>query len=536
MYKFRDKPLREKLMAAMVGTSGLAIAMISVIFITYQWINSRDSMLQNLDAVMKIIADNSTAALSFYDADAAAQTLSALRAKPEIQFACIYTGQGPDSLSLFATYQKQNANKKCPARPLENQFSPFASLVSRSHEIHIGQEPIGVIYIERNLSDFWKSILGYLLVVILGLLGALFLALGIAALLQRFIAQPILGLARTANQVSESKDYSIRAPRGNNDEVGRLIGGFNEMLEQIGLRDQELREARAESEERLLETKRANSELQKTLARLRQTQEQLVQVEKMASLGGLVAGIAHEINTPVGVGVTAASTLRANTDTLKQEYDAKELTDSGLRRYVDIAQQSSEIILSNLNRASELIQSFKQVAVDQTSSERRRFRVLPYLNEIFLSLRPKLKKTRLKVEVQCNELLEMNSYPGALAQIITNLVMNSIIHAYEPDQEGTLRIAVEQKGDKVHLEYSDDGKGMPPDHVSRVFDPFFTTRRGSGGSGLGMHIVFNLVTQQMGGKIKLHSEPGKGTHVEVLIPAHQESQHEQPALASQRRH
>lgn len=535
MFRFRDRPIREKLMAAMVGTSGLAIALASIVFITYQWINSRDSMLQNLDAVMDIIADNSTAALSFYDADAARQTLAALRAKPEIQVACIYTGSGSTGLSLFASYVHPGLKSGCPAKPLEDQFSAFSSLVARSQDIRIGQEPIGTLYIERSLRDFWQSILGYLVVVALVLIGALFVALGIAAVLQRFITEPILGLARAANRVSGSKDYSIRAPRGNDDEVGRLIDGFNEMLTQIGLRDLKLREARTESEERLLETKRTNSELQKTLARLRQTQEQLVQVEKMASLGGLVAGIAHEINTPVGVGVTAASTLRARTDTLKQEYEASKLTNSGLKRYVDIAQQSSEIILSNLNRASELIQSFKQVAVDQTSSERRRFRVLPYLNEILLSLRPKLKKTRLKVEVACDDMLEINSYPGALAQILTNLVMNSLIHAYEPDQKGTLRIEVEQRGDKVHLEYSDDGKGMPQENVSRVFDPFFTTRRGSGGSGLGMHIVFNLVTQQMGGKIKLRSDLGKGTHVEILIPAHQESQNEQPQHASQSR-
>jgi signal transduction histidine kinase len=535
MRRFHDQPIRSKLMIAIVGTSGLAVFLASAAVMGYQWVNARNAMLRDLAASMQIIAANSTAALSFHDAAAAEQTLSALRAKPDIALACIYAQSADSQAGAFASYHKPGHAAPCPPRPPADYLSLTQSRLRRTLPITIGPEVIGKLYIERSLDDFLYSLARYLAVLLLALLGSIAMAFGMSTLLQRFIARPIMSLAYTASRVSESKDYSIRAPKSKDDEVGWLVDSFNDMLAQVDSRDRALEQARAELEARVDETARANSELQRTLERLRQTQEQLVQTEKMASLGGLVAGIAHEINTPIGIGVTAASTLRAKTDALNREYEANSLTHSGLKRYVDLANQSTDIILSNLNRASELIQSFKQVAVDQSSSERRRFAVKPYLSEILLSLRPKLKKTRLRVEVHCDDRLEINSYPGALAQILTNLVMNSVIHAYDPDQSGTLSISVEPLGDRIRLRYSDDGKGMPPEHVGRVFDPFFTTKRGAGGSGLGMHIVFNLVTQQLGGTVTLHSELGKGTTVEIVMPAGEENQHEQPRYATEGR-
>jgi signal transduction histidine kinase len=172
--------------------------------------------------------------------------------------------------------------------------------------------------------------------------------------------------------------------------------------------------------------------------------------------------------------------------------------------------------------------------VDQSSSERRRFKVKAYINEILTSLRPKLKKTNLRVEVNCDEALEVTTYPGALSQVLTNLVMNSLIHAYDEGANGVLTIDVERCDGWLRLRYGDDGRGIPRENLSRVFDPFFTTRRGSGGSGLGMHIVYNLVTQQLGGTVKLHSELGKGTTVEILMPSSGEASHEHPGYPERR--
>ena len=262
----------------------------------------------------------------------------------------------------------------------------------------------------------------------------------------------------------------------------------------------------------------ANRELTEALDSLRRTQNHLVQSEKMAALGGLVAGVAHEVNTPVGVGVTAASHLEAATQDFRRRFEAGDMRRSDLSAYLDTAREASAMILSNLNRASDLIRSFKKVAVDQTSEQRRRFRLKEYLSEVLLSLRPKLKKTKVSVVVNCPEGLEVESYPGVFSQIITNLVVNSLAHAFEPDQHG--RIIFDLKVEKGYLlfEYGDDGKGMGSETLGKIFEPFFTTSRAKGGTGLGLHILYNLVTRTLGGTVRCESEPGRGARFFIAVP------------------
>lgn len=262
----------------------------------------------------------------------------------------------------------------------------------------------------------------------------------------------------------------------------------------------------------------AAQELSQALANLKATQAQLVEAEKMAALGQLVAGVAHEINTPVGVGVTAASLLEDKTVTFRTLFQNGHMKRSDLEKYLDTAGQSSSMILKNLQRAAELIQSFKQVAVDQSSEERRPFVVKAYLEEILLSLHPKLKRTQLTTEIYADDGLTLDSYPGVFAQIVTNLVMNSLIHAYEPGERGHLVFNLKQKNNHFIFEYADDGRGISKENLSKIFDPFFTTKRGQGGSGLGLHIIYNLVTQKLGGTIRCESKVGQGTQFIIEAP------------------
>ncbi|MGE5390107.1 MAG: AAA family ATPase [Deltaproteobacteria bacterium] len=262
----------------------------------------------------------------------------------------------------------------------------------------------------------------------------------------------------------------------------------------------------------------ANFELSNTINQLKAAQMSLVWSEKMASLGRLVAGVAHEINTPVGVGVTAATNLQQITGEFARLYAEDQLTRQSLQDYLDDCQTAVSIITSNLNRASQLIRSFKEVSVDQTSETRRLFQVKSYLDEILLSLHPKLKKTNHVITVDCDEALEIDSYPGAFAQILTNLVMNSLVHAYDPGDTGQLTIRVRKLEDSLQLEYRDDGKGIEPESLPKIFDPFFTTDREHGGTGLGLSIVYNIVTIQLGGIIECSSQPGQGTSFRITAP------------------
>ncbi|MBD0388688.1 MAG: GAF domain-containing protein, partial [Nostoc sp. C3-bin3] len=231
-----------------------------------------------------------------------------------------------------------------------------------------------------------------------------------------------------------------------------------------------------------------NQQLAATLEQLQLTQKKLVESEKMASLGGLVAGVSHEINTPVGIGITAASLLADKTTEFFELYKSGKMKRSQLEKFLDTAMQSSTMVLSNLNRAADLIQSFKQVAVDQSTEDQRTLNLKQYLSETLIPLRAKLRTTHHQVEIRGDDAISLFTYPGALSQIITNLVMNSLTHAYSLEDAGHLVFDVKQEGEQVLIKYTDDGKGIPKENLSKIFDPFFTTKRGQGGSGLGLHI------------------------------------------------
>ncbi len=252
---------------------------------------------------------------------------------------------------------------------------------------------------------------------------------------------------------------------------------------------------------------------------LRQAQQDLIQAEKMASLGSLVAGVAHEINTPLGNTLTASSHLHDKVNDLATMLEENRLRRSDLVSFVGLLTETTRLMVTNCERAAELVQSFKQVAVDQTSGERRRFDLKGYIEEVLLSLRPQLRKTGHRIAVECPENLEVDGYPGAISQLLTNFLLNSLMHAYDPGQTGNIVIRVKVLGGGlVELAYADDGKGIPQDLLGRVYDPFFTTRRGNGGSGLGLHIVYNLVTGTLRGQITVESEPGHGTCFTVRFP------------------
>ncbi len=262
-----------------------------------------------------------------------------------------------------------------------------------------------------------------------------------------------------------------------------------------------------------------NAALNSALTALQEAQSELVRQEKLASLGRLVAGVAHEINTPLGICVTATSHLVQELKLTREELAAGEMTEESLAQFFDIIDQSLRIMTTNTQRAAALVRSFKQVAVDQSSDDMRSFRLKPYLSEVLLSLQPKLKGRQVTIELQCADNLELDSFPGAVSQIVTNLVVNSLVHGFERDQAGRIRIAARQEGNTVVFDYGDDGEGMDPETLGKLFDPFFTTRRGQGGSGLGAHILYNLVTGPLGGTVKVDSAPGMGLQYHLRFPA-----------------
>ncbi|WP_333606385.1 sensor histidine kinase [Arsukibacterium sp.] len=308
-------------------------------------------------------------------------------------------------------------------------------------------------------------------------------------------------------------------------EVSRKTSGLSQAMMDLQQQKQELevkQQSLREEIERRRHTEAAlrgkQAELERLVEDLKQAQDRLVQSEKMAALGGLVAGITHEVNTPVGIGVTATSFLTEKLQALSQAYQDKTLTPKALEHFIDEASQGAELLQSNLERASELIASFKQIAVDQASEAIRTINLAEYLQEIIRSLQPNFKKTKHQIEVNCPDNIILSCPAGAISQIFTNLLMNSLIHGFEDTDEGSIRITVLEEDDNVDIKYSDDGKGLLPEQLEQLFHPFFTTKRDQGGSGLGTHITYNLVRQTLGGSIAVTSEPGKGLHYHMHFP------------------
>lgn len=324
---------------------------------------------------------------------------------------------------------------------------------------------------------------------------------------------------RSINETLETKVAErTQELNGLNQELTAMNMEMTALNEELTAMNESLLHANELLQKEVADRLKAEQDLTESLQKQKNLQEYLVQSEKMAALGSLVAGVAHEVNTPVGVGVTAASHLREITQEFKALCAAGSPRRSDLAAYLEDAVEAADIVLKNLDRAGKLIKSFKQVSADQSSEARRRFKVRDYLGEILLSLNPQLKKTAHQVTVECDDSLEMDGYPGAFAQVIANLVMNSLKHAYGPEAAGRIRIELTETDGMAELRYSDDGRGIEPTVLPKIFDPFFTTKRGEGGTGLGLSVVYNIVVQQFGGTITCDSALGQGAMFTLRFP------------------
>lgn len=250
-----------------------------------------------------------------------------------------------------------------------------------------------------------------------------------------------------------------------------------------------------------------------------QAQRDLIAHEKLAALGGLVAGIAHEINTPVGIGVTAASHLSELIRDFAELYKTGGMRRSDLDTFLQAAQESNSMVEDNLLRASKLIRSFKEVAVDQTADDEREFNLREYAEHVLTTLSPALRNRAILVSLEAiDPSIRLRTAPGPISQILTNLIMNSLIHAFDQDSQGHIRIAAQKQANGLELVYQDDGKGISAEHLQKIFEPFFTTKRSHGGSGLGMHLVYNLVTKKYSGTIRCESALGQGVTFVMSLP------------------
>jgi signal transduction histidine kinase len=355
---------------------------------------------------------------------------------------------------------------------------------------------------DRTLADISRKVLS-IAVIFLGIIltAGVVIALSIRLPLQQIMA---------AMHAITSGDYGRRVQGTRaKDEIGamaRAVEVFRENAIAKRKTEDELRTSKEKAEGALLE--------------LNAAQQNLIDAERLAALGGLVAGVAHEVNNPIGISLTVASSFARRAEIFEAELKTDlPLRRSQLEEFVRTSRDAARQLVANLHRAGELIQSFKQVAVDRSHAERRQFSLGEATDQIIASLRPVLKRAPIALSVDVPEGLMIDGYPGAYGQILTNLFLNAANHGFADGSSGTISISARPRGnDDVEIIFADNGAGMTPDVQRQAFDPFFTTRRNEGGTGLGLHIVYNLVTQQLGGRMMLDSRLGQGTTFRIIMP------------------
>uniref|UniRef100_A0A486XN76 histidine kinase n=1 Tax=Rheinheimera sp. BAL341 TaxID=1708203 RepID=A0A486XN76_9GAMM len=493
----------------------------------------RSKLISQLDSYISIIAFNAAGSILSDEADTEENRLSSFSAVDILHNIHIYKKQvDTDELAFFASYNRRDVG------PYPVQSDRVGSLkkanitdshIELSKAIRQDDQLLGYVYIRASQEELSAYIQTRVLLDILIALIALGSAFFVSSRLQQRFIVPIETLLTVVQKVAKEKDYQVRAPVAPIKEYNMLSRAFNTMLDKIEQQISRLQQAEQENrqltlsleqkiEQRTDALKTSNQELLNTLSTLHQYQNQIVETEKMASLGQMVAGVAHEVNTPIGLGVTASTLMQDKLADIQKAFDEKKLTSSQLAKFLAESKENLGIIYRNMERAASLISSFKRVAVDQSNENRRQFNMLQLINEVLLSLRPNLKKTQHQLIVDCPAELEIDSKPGPINQILINLIMNSLIHAFEHIEQGEIKITVQIKDSHCLLSYSDNGAGVPESIKKRIFDPFVTTKRGEGGSGLGLHLVYNLVTQALNGKIQLVSELGQGLKLDINFP------------------
>lgn len=507
-----------------VGLIGVAVLAMLINLLPLYWLMQsgyQQQLTVSSQTQARILAEMSTASLLFDQPQSASEILNALTESPDVKAAMLFR-LDDDDLSLFAGYGEQTESEHLPLLSSTQHIQFTSGYLHLIAPVQLQEQMLGSLYLKVSLTRINQEL--YLAAIIAGgvLLLALLVTFWLARRLSSSLLTPIHQLKQVITAVASTKDYSQRVSHKFAAELGELVNSFNTMLDVIETNIQQ----RQQHENQILKlnleleqrVKDRTQQLTDSLNNLKDTQMKLIEQEKMASLGSLVAGVAHEINTPVGVAVTASSHLRDVLQQSEREFHAMTLTKQRLQTFYNTVQESSDIIYRNLERAAEQVSSFKMVAVDQSSEEARAFLLKEYLQSIILSLRPHFKLTRHEVELDVPADLLLYSFPGCFSQIFTNLIMNSLIHGFAHIEQGRILIQAHCEDNQLTINYYDNGQGINPSIKNKIFDPFVTTNRQQGGSGLGTYILYNLVTQVLKGRIDLIDDTAKGVHFFMLLP------------------
>lgn len=508
----------------------------SILSISYLTLSNKKEIVEETSQTWAdVIAAQSAPLIIKDDIVQLNELLKYFGAVESINYIHIYKIQmAPPAVDYFTSFNGHDSPIALPPDPKKIELLSSIHHSQRYFEfirpIKQDNQLLGYVYLQVN-NQVLKSI-AYKIFILAALIIILSITITIilSSYLLRSITKPIKEITYTIQDIAKRKAYGQRCKIQPYKEVDILAKNINVLLARTEVKLDKLYQAEHDNlatnqalkdkvNLRSDALKESNQELLTTLEKLHQFQGQLVESEKMASLGDMVAGVAHEVNTPIGLGVTASTLLLDRITELKDAFEHQTLKSSQLKRFLNEGQENVEIIFRNLNRAANLISNFKKVAVDEKSDVDITFNVKQLINEILVTLAPQIDKHTFKIDIDCPDDLVISSKPDPINQILINLIRNSIFHAFENIDMGVITIVIGFSEEKLNITYSDNGNGVDENIKSKIFNPFITTKRGHGGSGLGLHLVYNLVTQALGGSINLVSEPNKGVTFQINFPA-----------------
>lgn len=517
--KITNLSIRRQLAITFIIISSIIVFVVTYFNFSSSIVQKKDSFLQNSLIEANLLAEFSVTPLIFNDSEGAEETLRRVKKDNSILRIVIFDNDN----NKFAQYNP--SGKQGAVNPVlkeyyfdskNSEFLNFGTLkitIPLKHQEHI----YGTLYIEKStkiittiLQKVFKDIIIFTLIL-------LFITYGISIILSDYLLKPIVHLAQISEEIAQNRNYKTRVTHTSKNEIGSLYKAFNSLLmdmekstvnleNQVGYRTNQL------NKKRLL--------LEQSLKELKETQEQLIQSEKMSALGNLVSGIAHEVNTPLGNAITSSSIIKKESNYLLQDLKNGTLKRSVMESRLNVLNDSSSLLIKTLNYASELIKSFKQISVDQVTNDVREFNIKNYIEEVFLTNNNKLKKIPVGIIIKSeNDNLLIKTSPGVISQIFNNLIQNSIIHGFDNfHTKAKINVMITIEDNMIKIIYEDNGKGIDLSIKEKIFEPFVTTKRNSGGTGLGLNIVYNLIHQKLKGSLSLESKEDIGTKFIIKIP------------------
>lgn len=505
-----DRSLLARAVALICAPLLLVVAVAVVVAIDYSDQDARRALSERAHQTVALLAGGAGDALWNMDRKAAEAVLQPILSDPDFSGMRVLDQDGSPFVAV--------GDFSAPERGL------IVVQQTLSHMVGSSTQRIGGLELRLATARAETEILRRARSIALSGVALLVAICALLALILRGVTAPIRSMTRCVTALAAGVvDAPIPVVR-RMDEVGRMTMALGVLKEHEVERLRFIERQAHQMEEIERTVAERTRELREALETLQRAQSELVRAENMAALGGMVAAMAHEINTPLGNGLTVATTLGDKITEFSALLEGKELRRSVLREYSDSFNTANRLLVGNLTRAADLIGRFKRVAVDQTSELRRSFELDVVCGEVIAMLAPSHKHAPVAFVLDLPTGIVMDSYPGALGQILTNLVANAVLHGFsEASKPGTIRVTAERLedtglGDHVRLCVHDDGCGIPPAILPRIFDPFFTTKFGAGGSGLGLHIVYAIVTRVMGGSVAVDSEVGVGTRFVMVLP------------------